>query len=81
MNPKTTKLRSEIEKTKAKIADLQGKLREMERQRTELENTDIVAVTRSYCLTPEELAEFLKTHVGPQVRRRPLQEQEDGDEE
>lgn len=32
----------------------------MEKQKTELENTDFVAVARSYHLTPQELAEFLK---------------------
>ena len=61
MNPKIEKLEKEIEKTKAKIADMQGKLRELEKQKTELVNTDFVAVARSYHLTPGELAEFLKT--------------------
>lgn len=58
MNPKIEKLGKEIEKTKSRIADMQGKLRELEKQKTELENTDFVAVARSYNLTPGELADF-----------------------
>ena len=61
MNPKIEKLAKDIEKTKAKIAEQQAKLRDLEKQKTELENTDFVAVARSYHLTPQELAEFLKT--------------------
>lgn len=60
MNPKIEKLEKEIEKTKSRIADMQGKLRELEKQKTELENTDFVAVARSYNLTPGELAEFFE---------------------
>ena len=61
MNPKIEKLAKDIEKTKAKIAEQQARLRDLEKQKTELENTDFVAVARSYHLTPQELAEFLKT--------------------
>lgn len=60
MNPKIEKLAKDIEKTKAKIAEQQARLRDLEKQKTELENTDFVAVARSYHLTPQELAEFLK---------------------
>ncbi len=61
MNPKIEKLEKEIDKTKAKIAEMQGKLRKLEEQKTELENTDYVAVARSYKLTPQQLADFLKS--------------------
>lgn len=60
MNPKIEKLGIEIAKTKAKIETMQAKLREMEKQKTELENTDYVSIARSYDMTPAELAEFLK---------------------
>ena len=33
MNPKIEKLEKEIEKTKGKIADMQGRLRELEKQK------------------------------------------------
>ena len=57
MNPKIEKLEKEIDRTKAKIAEMQAKLRKLEEQKTELENTDYVAVARSFHLTPQELAE------------------------
>ena len=75
MNPKIEKLAKDIEKTKAKIAEQQARLRDLEKQKTELENTDFVAVARSYHLTPQELAEFLKTR---QMSQEPSpQEQEE----
>ena len=61
MNPKIEKLEKEIEKTKTKIAEMQAKLHKLEEQKTELENTDYVAVARSFKLTPQQLAEFLKS--------------------
>ena len=79
MNPKIEKLAKDIEKTKAKIAEQQAKLRDLEKQKTELENTDFGAVARSYHLTPQELAEFLKTR---QMKQAPSpQEQEDVNED
>ena len=60
MNPKIDKLAKEIERTKEKIAELQGKVREMEKQKTELENTDIVAIVRSLNLSPQQLADFIR---------------------
>lgn len=61
MNPKIEKLEKEIDRIKAKIAEMQAKLRKLEEQKTELENTDYVAVARSFHLTPQELADFLKS--------------------
>ena len=69
MNPKIEKLTKEIEKTRDKIAELQAKQRDLEKQRTELENTDIVALVRSLNLSPEGLAEFIKSQqAGPAAR-------------
>lgn len=56
MNPKIEKLEKEIEKTKTKIAEMQAKLHKLEEQKTELENTDYVAVARSFKLTPQQLS-------------------------
>ena len=58
---KVERIHTEIEKTKAKIGELQTRLRELERQRTEAENTEIVALVRSIELTPAELTEFIKS--------------------
>ena len=60
LNPKIEKLGKEIKKTKVKITELQNRLRNLEEQKTELENTDYVAVARSFHLTPQQLADFLK---------------------
>lgn len=66
MNPKIEKLTREIEKTRDKIAELQARQRDLEKQKTELENTDIVALVRSLNLSPEELAAFIKERqAGP----------------
>ena len=77
MNPKIEKLAKDIEKTKAKIAEQQARLRDLEKQKTELENTDFVAVARSYHLTPQELAEFLKTRQMVSAQEPSPQEQEE----
>lgn len=77
MNPKIEKLAKDIEKTKAKIAEQQARLQDLEKQKTELENTDFVAVARSYHLTPQELAEFLKTRHMASAQESSPQEQEE----
>ena len=55
MNPKIEKLEKDIEKATAKIAELQKKVRDMQAQKTELENADYVATCRSFKLTPAQL--------------------------
>jgi len=51
----------EINKLKAKIDIYQRRLDALEKQKTELENLQIVERIRAVCLTPKELAEFIKT--------------------
>ena len=80
MNPKIEKVEKEITKTKNKIAELQAKLRDLEKQKIELENTDYVAVARSFHLTPEELAEFLKTRQVSSTGKDLPKGQEEGNE-
>lgn len=62
MSKKKEKVILEITKTKEKIADLQDKLRELERQKTELENTEIVELVRGTKMNTTELATFLKAY-------------------
>lgn len=82
MNPKIDKLTKEIDKTREKIAELQARLRDMERQKTEAENTDIVAIVRSLNLSPQELAAFVQSRQADPVREYTPQKQEDsGNEE
>ena len=77
MNPKIEKLEKEIDRTKTKIAEMQAKLRKLEEQKTELENTDYVAVARSFHLTPQELADFLKLRqAGSPTEALPREQEE-----
>ena len=67
MNPKIQKVIKEIEKTKVKLADTQSRLRELERQKTELENAEIVAMVRSRNLTESEFAALLQSRISNSV--------------
>jgi hypothetical protein len=62
MSKKRERILLNISKTKEKIADLQDKLRELERQKTELENTEIVELVRSTKMNTTELSAFLKAY-------------------
>ena len=61
MNPKIKKIDAEYEKNAAKITELQERQRELEKQRLELENTDIIGIVRSMGLTPDQLAALLQS--------------------
>lgn len=60
MNPKISKLKAEKEKNLKKIADMNARNEEIDRQVTELENLDIIELVRECRITPEELAKLLK---------------------
>lgn len=60
MNPKIKKIDSEYEKNAAKITELQTRQRELEKQRLELENLDIIGMVRSMGLTPDQLAALIQ---------------------
>jgi hypothetical protein len=62
MSKKRERILLNISNTKEKIADLQDKLRELERQKTEIENTEIVELVRSTKMNTTELATFLKAY-------------------
>jgi hypothetical protein len=62
MSKKKQKVILDIKKTKEKISDLQSKLRQLENQKTELENTEIVELVRGTKMNTSELAIFLKTY-------------------
>ncbi|AOT68773.1 DUF4315 family protein [Geosporobacter ferrireducens] len=59
MNPRIQKVMGEIEKTKTKISEFQARLRELERQKIELENAEIVAIFRKEKMTEDEFARFV----------------------
>lgn len=60
MNPKLKKINAEYEKNAAKIAELQYRQKELDKQRMEIENLDIVGMVRSMGMTPEELAVLIQ---------------------
>lgn len=60
MNPKIKKIDAEYEKNAAKITELQARQRELEKQRLELENLDIIGMVRSMGLTPDQLAALIQ---------------------
>lgn len=86
MNQKIQKIVNEIEKVKGKIATQQARLRELEQQKTEIENTEIVGMVRGLEVTPEELASIIQAFRsgntgGLPVAAQNLEEQEEMDDE
>jgi len=63
MNPKIQRINNEIDKTKKKIGEFQGKLRELEKQKTELENIEIVEAVRGMDISLADLAALLKKNA------------------
>lgn len=59
---KITKMEKDIQKLRDKIADLQAQLKEKERQKVEMENTEIVDAVRGTGVNPEDLAAFIKAY-------------------
>ena len=59
---KLTKLQMEIDKIKQKISEQQTRLHELEQQKTEIENTEIVELVRSMKMNTSELSSFLKAY-------------------
>ncbi len=64
-NKKVLKIEKEIQKIREKITEQQGKLKELEMQKTEAENLEIVQMVRSLHMTPAELSVFLAKGVIP----------------
>ena len=60
LNPKIQKLRDELSKGKAKVAELQARNKELEKQIRELENIDIIGLVRAEGLGLEQFAELLR---------------------
>ena len=77
---KLEKIDRELEKAREKSAEWQAKVRELEKQRQEEENSMIVQAVRSLKLTPAELLAFLdKPNIttSGQVGPKPDTQQED----
>lgn len=61
MNKKVNKLRTERANNDEKIAALQTRNEEIDRQIIELENTDIIGMVRECGLTPDMLAALIQS--------------------
>lgn len=80
------KIRNDIEKTKAKIAEQQKRLRELEQKAAEEENLEIVRMVKAVKLDNKELSAFLKAYASgrislPEDMQADLNEQEDSEDE
>ena len=60
MGAKIERVVKDIDKTKEKIGELQARLRDLERQKTEIENTEIVDIVRGMDISLADLAALLK---------------------
>ena len=60
MNAKIERIDKDIDKTKDKISEFQARLRELEKQKTELENTEIVEAVRGMDIPLKDLPAILK---------------------
>lgn len=81
MNPKLKKINAEYEKNAAKISELQTRQKELTKERTELENLDIIGIVRSLGVTPDELAALIQASKGRQAAPALITEKEDTDYE
>ena len=61
INSRIDKVCTEITKTKAKMAECQAKLRELEKQKISLENEEIVAMFRREIVSEDELYSLLRS--------------------
>jgi predicted translin family RNA/ssDNA-binding protein len=68
MNQKINKAIDDIERTKAKIAELQTLLPELERKRIDLENFEIIKMVRA-SVAPDNLSEFVEAFNASMWRR------------
>ena len=64
MNPKIKKINREYKKNAEKIVELQTRQTELEKQRTELENLDIIGLVRGVGLSPDQLAALIRSASG-----------------
>ncbi len=91
MNHKLKKVNQEIERARAKIAELQSLLPTLEKQKTELENAEWIKALRSADVAPADFTAFIesykanmsggaRTPVQPAPRPNTMEEQNNEDE-
>jgi len=57
---KLSRLKEDLQRAKEKAAEWQARARDIERQITELENTEILRLVRSVAASPEEVRSLLE---------------------
>ena len=89
MNAKIERVNKDIDKTKEKISEFQARLRELEKQKTEIENIEIVEAVRGMDIPLTDLPAILKAlreksgapftsgHVGPKSTKQNKEENEE----
>ena len=85
-NAKLDRIDRNIEKTRAKILEYQGKLKDLEARKTEEENAQIVQIVKSVNIDAAQLAAFLAAYASgelpaPQQPEADYTEQEDSEDE
>ena len=76
-NPKIEKVKASIAKTKATITEHQNKLRDLEKQKIQLENDEIVALFRREKLNEDEFAQLLRFNGKDESTERSIQTTEE----
>lgn len=81
---KLEKIDKELEKSREKAAEWKAKIKDLEKQRQEEENSKIIQAVRSLKLTPSELAAFFSNPTittSGQVGPKPDEAKEDTEHE
>ena len=66
-NAKLDRIDRDIEKTRAKILEYQGKLKDLEARKTEEENAQIVQIVKSVNIDAAQLAAFLSAYASGEI--------------
>jgi len=78
LNPKIIKVNSAIDKTKEQIAELQARLKDLEKQKTQHENDEIIAMFRREKLNEDEFAALLQSKRKKMPQEIPQTRKEEG---
>jgi cell division septum initiation protein DivIVA len=62
LNPKLQKVIREIERAKEKITELEASLPALEKQKTELENAEVIKAFRSADVAPADFTAFIEAY-------------------
>ena len=78
---KSMKIQTEIDKVKAKISEQQARLKELEKNKQEAENSEIVDIVRGMSISLEELPLVLQRLRDGGTSGQSVQKSEDGGKE